>query len=78
MKFFTFLLSLILIVSCSIKPAPNYNTGRSHNEQNSKRLKEINKFDKRMKNAMIKHRAKYSRGFKNKHKSKNKNKRRFI
>lgn len=78
MKFLIFLLSSLLMVSCATKPAPNYNTGRTHNEQNSKRLKEINKFDKRMKKAMIKHRAKHSRGLKNKRKIKNKNKRRFI
>ena len=78
MKFLILLLSLILIFSCGLKPAPNYNKGRTHNEQNAKRLKEINKFDKRMKNAMIKHRIKKSRGLKSKSKTKNKNRRRFI
>lgn len=53
---------LLFISSCSVTVAPNYNNGRSHNEQNRNRAKEINKFDKNSKKAMIKHRSKYSRG----------------
>jgi Cu/Ag efflux protein CusF len=57
---------LLFTSSCAVTVAPNYNNGRSHNEQNRNRAKEINKFDKNSKKAMIKHRTKYSRGKRNK------------
>jgi hypothetical protein len=52
---------ILLIVSCSIK-GPNYNQGKTHNDSNANRKSIVLKEDKRMKNAMIKHRTKTSRG----------------
>ena len=68
---------MLFVSSCAVKVAPNYNIGKTHNQQNSNRAKEINKFDKNSKKAMIKHRNKYSRGIK-KPKSKSKKRNRYI
>jgi hypothetical protein len=53
---------------------PNYNTSTSHNNTLKNRNKVVKKEDLRMKNAMIRHREKYSRNinFNKKHNKSNK------
>ena len=67
---------ILVLVSCGIK-GPNYNQGRTHNDSNHNRKHIVLKEDKRMKNAMIKHRAKSSKGNYHRHKRRKPNKR-FI
>lgn len=61
-KIFKFLILYFLIISCNPKiKGPNYNSAKSHNKTLNLRNKVVQKEDFRMKNAMIKHRKKYSR-----------------
>ena len=56
---------LLLLLGCTPKiKGPNYNVGRSHNQNLGLRHRVVNKEDWRMKKAMIKHRQKYERGIK--------------
>jgi len=75
-KIFLFILFFITL-ACNPKiKGPNYNISTSHNNTLKNRNKVVKKEDLRMKNAMIRHREKYSRGIKfikrNNRKKKNK------
>lgn len=73
------LLIVIITFSCTPKiHGPNYNVGVSHNKSNFLRHSVVKKEDLRMKNAMIKHRRKYSREIKRTRKVQNKPNKRLI
>jgi hypothetical protein len=57
------LLLLLLLSSCAhYSVGPNYNQGRTHNDDLSNRERTVMAEDARMKNAMIKHRQSARRG----------------
>lgn len=74
-----YLLLLLLLSSCAhyIK-GPNYNQGRTHNDDLSNRERTVMAEDARMKNAMIKHRQSARRGLVKPKKVRKKRGRRFI
>ena len=70
---------MIFVFSCTPRiKGPNYNVGNSHNSCNSMRRSVVNREDLRMKNAMIKHRQKYTRGAKRVKKSNSRKKNKYI
>jgi hypothetical protein len=70
---------LTILYSCTPRIyGPNYNVGVSHNKSNSLRHNVVRKEDLRMKNAMIKHRQKYSRGIKRIKKNNTKKSNKYI
>lgn len=72
---------LLVLLLCSCAPhivGPNYNQGRTHNDDLGNRERTVMAEDARMKNTMIKHRASARRGLVKTKKVRKKRGRRFI
>lgn len=73
------LLLLLLLSSCAhYSVGPNYNQGRTHNDDLSNRERTVMVEDARMKNAMIKHRQSARRGLVKTKKVRKKRGRRYV
>ncbi len=73
------LLLLLLLSSCAhYSVGPNYNQGRTHNDDLSNRERTVMAEDARMKNAMIKHRQSARRGLVKPKKVRKKKGRRYV
>lgn len=73
------LLLVLLLSSCAhYSTGPNYNQGRTHNDDLGNRERTVMAEDARMKNAMIKHRTHARRGLVKTKKVRKKRGRRFI
>ena len=72
---------LLVLLLCSCAPhivGPNYNQGRTHNDDLGNRERTVMAEDARMKNTMIKHRANARRGLVKTKKVRKKKGKRFI